>query len=427
MKKLLLASLCLAVGLARVPAMAADSAADATASAANRFWAEAEYLRWTVKGDKLPALVTTSPPGTPPAQRGVLGFPGTAVLFGDSTVNDGWRSGGRAGAGFWFDDRRTSGIETSVFQLGDAATNFRASSDGNSILARPFLDATTTRQDALLIASPGLLSGQITANETSHFLGAGLLYRREICACRVVDRISGLLGYRFLRATDRLSISTEQVSVNSPAFTIAATDRFETTNNFHGLDLGLAGELLRGHWRLEWLTRVALGANVSDARIKGVSTIDGMSSAGGLLALPTNIGHVRENHFAVVPDVSAKIGYQVAPSIRIHAGYSFLYWTNVIRPGGGHRYVRQPNPAAPRDARRTGPSATPVQSLRPVGPRHQSRTGVQFLSASGNLWPRRCRWPIFRQTVYPRLTNGRNGCQKTVSPPFTQRSPMDLS
>jgi hypothetical protein len=314
--------------------MAADSAADATASAANRFWAEAEYLRWTVKGDKLPALVTTSPPGTPPAQRGVLGFPGTAVLFGDSTVNDGWRSGGRAEAGFWFDDRRTSGIETSFFQLGDASTNFRASSDGNSILARPFLDATSARQDALLIASPGLLSGQVTANETSHFLGAGLLYRREICACRVVDRISGFLGYRFLRATDRLSISTEQVSVNSPAFTIATTDRFETTNNFHGLDLGLAGELHRGPWRLEWLTRVALGANLSDARIKGVSTIDGMSSAGGLLALPTNIGHVRENHFAVVPDVSAKIGYQVAPSIRIHAGYSFLYWTNVIRPGG---------------------------------------------------------------------------------------------
>src|SRR5207244_11828887 len=57
-----------------------------------------------------------------------------------------------SGAGFWFDDRRTSGIETSFFQLGDAATNFRASSDGNSILARPFLDATTTRQDALLIA-----------------------------------------------------------------------------------------------------------------------------------------------------------------------------------------------------------------------------------------------------------------------------------
>src|SRR5207237_7661206 len=110
------ASLCLAVGLARVPAMAADSAADATASAANRFWAEAEYLRWTVKGDKLPALVTTSPPGTPPAQRGVLGFPGTAVLFGDSTVNDGWRSGGRAGPGFGSVDRRRAGLGPGFFQ-----------------------------------------------------------------------------------------------------------------------------------------------------------------------------------------------------------------------------------------------------------------------------------------------------------------------
>src|SRR5215813_12025831 len=129
MKKLLFASLCLAVGLASSPAMAADSAADATASAANRFWVGAEYLRWTVKGDKLPALVTTSPPGTPTAEGGVLGFPGTAVLFGDSTVNDEWRSG-------------------------------------------------------------------------------------------------GLLGYRFLRATDRLTISTDQENtiVDLPAFTIAATD-----------------------------------------------------------------------------------------------------------------------------------------------------------------------------------------------------------
>ena len=125
MKKLLCASLWLAVSFVGVPAMAADSAADATASVTDRFWVGAEYLRWTVKGDKLPALVTTSPPGTPLAQGGVLGFPGTAVLFGDSTVNDGWRSGGRAQAGFWFDDRRTSGIETSFFQLGDASTDFR--------------------------------------------------------------------------------------------------------------------------------------------------------------------------------------------------------------------------------------------------------------------------------------------------------------
>ena len=30
-----------------------------------RLWVEFDYLAWTVKGDKLPPLVTTSPPGTP--------------------------------------------------------------------------------------------------------------------------------------------------------------------------------------------------------------------------------------------------------------------------------------------------------------------------------------------------------------------------
>ena len=33
------------------------------------------YLAWTVKGDRIPPLVTTSPAGTPLGQAGVLGAP----------------------------------------------------------------------------------------------------------------------------------------------------------------------------------------------------------------------------------------------------------------------------------------------------------------------------------------------------------------
>src|SRR5260370_38490640 len=62
---------------------------------AGQFWVEMEYLAWSVKGDRLPPLVTTSPAGTPPAQAGILGSPGTTVQFGDSSVNGGCRSGGR--------------------------------------------------------------------------------------------------------------------------------------------------------------------------------------------------------------------------------------------------------------------------------------------------------------------------------------------
>jgi hypothetical protein len=46
-----------------------------TPDPAGQFWAEIDYLGWTV-----PPLVTTSPAGTPLAQAGVLGAPGTSVL-----------------------------------------------------------------------------------------------------------------------------------------------------------------------------------------------------------------------------------------------------------------------------------------------------------------------------------------------------------
>src|SRR5262249_50837045 len=57
-------------------------------------WADAEYLLWWMKGDSLPPLITSSPAGTPQSQAGVLGAPGTAVLFGGSGVNSDLRSGG---------------------------------------------------------------------------------------------------------------------------------------------------------------------------------------------------------------------------------------------------------------------------------------------------------------------------------------------
>ena len=66
----------------------------------NPFWAEIDYLAWTVKGDHPPPLVTASPDGTPLAQAGVLGAPGTTVLFGAGTSAAGVQHLTAAGAGF---------------------------------------------------------------------------------------------------------------------------------------------------------------------------------------------------------------------------------------------------------------------------------------------------------------------------------------
>src|SRR5438270_7340994 len=122
----------LAAGIVSGPVRAADLPLVTKAPPpppASLFWVELDYLAWNVKGDHLPPLVTT----------GVLGAPGTAVLFGDSRVNDGWRSGGRLQAGYWFDQTRARGVEASFFALEDASTNFGAASNtaGLPILARP--------------------------------------------------------------------------------------------------------------------------------------------------------------------------------------------------------------------------------------------------------------------------------------------------
>jgi hypothetical protein len=54
---------------------------------------------------------------------------------------------------------------------------------------------------------------------------------------------------------------------------------------------------------------------------------------GGFLALPTNMGHFDRDHFAVVPEFGLHFGYQVTDHVRAFAGYTFLYWDNVVRPG----------------------------------------------------------------------------------------------
>jgi Putative beta barrel porin-7 (BBP7) len=51
----------------------ATKAPSATRDYGSQYWVEADFLGWTVTGDKLPALVTTSPLGTPAPFAGVLG------------------------------------------------------------------------------------------------------------------------------------------------------------------------------------------------------------------------------------------------------------------------------------------------------------------------------------------------------------------
>jgi hypothetical protein len=343
-----------AAALTVAPVAAADLPLKAPVKAAdfNPFWAEADALGWSVKGDHLPPLVTTSPAGTPFAQAGVLGIPGTTVLFGDSSVNNDWRAGGRITAGYWFDPSRNRGLEVSFFGLGDVSTDFSANSAATPIIARPFFDATTGLQNAEFVAFPGLLTGNVTVTEKSRLLGAGALYRQDIGVWAGM-RIAALAGYRYLRSSDDLSVASQATILAGGALAIA--DTFGAVSQFHGLDLGLSGEWRGGPWSLEWRGKVALGANLNGASINGATTITAVGAGAasfpaGVLALSSNIGNSSQTRFSVIPELSLKAGYQIAPRWQLFAGYDALYWTDVQRAGGLVDLTVNPNLIPPTSA-----------------------------------------------------------------------------
>jgi len=53
----------------------------------------------------------------------------------------------------------------------------------------------------------------------------------------------------------------------------------------------------------------------------------------GILTRASNIGHHWRDHFAYIPEVDVKIGYQITPNVLATLGYNFTFLSSVVRPG----------------------------------------------------------------------------------------------
>jgi hypothetical protein len=318
------------------------------APAGGRAWVEADLLLWWMRGTSLPPLVTTSPPGTPIAQAGVLGTPGATVLFGGSAVNGSLREGGRIAVGYWFNDAHDCGVEAEFFMLTTRATDFAAASNGNPILSRPFIDANSGQPSSERIAFPGDTTGSVTASAaTTGLLGAGILGRENLCLCCCVSglKLDALFGYRYLRLADHVVVNEDLVNVNpnNPNFipvgaAIFVTDRFASRNILNALDFGLDCSWQDGPVSLAMRARFAVGFNDQAVDVFGATTVTvpGVPPAvnsGGLLALAGNLGHHSRREVSVVPEVDVKLDYQLTPRLTASLGYTFLYWDRVVRAG----------------------------------------------------------------------------------------------
>ena len=236
------------------------------------------------------------------------------------------------------------GREGHWLSMGDGANsgNYFNQSTGNPILARPFFDTVSGTEMAQLTAYTGFVDGSIQVLTNSEMHSGAISLRRHWLngECGHIDLIA---GYRFFRFRENLNIEENLVSQNvGTGFPVGSTidlfDRFTTENDFHGAEIGVAAQWdLNQRWTVDALLKLAVGNVRQQLTINGQSTIDTgggpVTGAGGLLALPTNIGTYTRDDFGLLPEVNLNLQYRVTRSLRVHGGYSLIFLTDIIRTG----------------------------------------------------------------------------------------------
>jgi hypothetical protein len=301
-----------------------------------RFWLRGEYLLWFTKNGNVPTLLTTG--SSTDALPGALGQPGTKILYGgDVAFHD--RSGARFTFGTTLAPDSIWSIEGSYFFLDARQAGDQVSSPGNPVLARPFFDVGANQQNSSLVTYPGLLKGGIDISNTSYLQGAegnlqALLWTGERL------RFEMLAGFRYLDLVEALTIQENaQVDPSSGVYggnNILVTDRFSARNHFYGGQLGMRAEFNVKRLTFGLVGKVALGDVNEMVNIQGqtaINTIVPTNAAGGLLALSSNSGSFNRNAFAVVPELGINAGLKITPRLTALVGYTFLYWSRVVRPG----------------------------------------------------------------------------------------------
>ncbi|MDA1049175.1 MAG: BBP7 family outer membrane beta-barrel protein [Planctomycetota bacterium] len=309
-----------------------------------RSWVRAEYLLWLTDSLRTPALVTTSPTATAQPMAGVLGEAGTSVLYGLGSINNDPHSGLRLRGGFWWDEASKIGIEAEYFALDEQSSQYQATSTGDPIIARPFFDIVNGQESADLVAFPNVIRGSIQATALTNLQSGGLWMRFDPhgtgspCEARSGRKLDWVLGYRYMKLEDDIGIRDDLVSLDTAnPGSFINEDGFTTDNKFHGVEVGAVYEADRGPLFIEALSKIAVGNNHQVANITGSSEITqlGMTTTfpGGVLAQRTNIGRYSRDELALIPQLGVTLGWRVTRRFTLTAGYTLVYFSNVVRAG----------------------------------------------------------------------------------------------
>ena len=338
------------------------------------WWVRAEYLMWWVKNGPAPPPLVTSGPATA-ALPAVLGQPGTEVILGGRPINYPTSSGGRWTFGSWFDLHQHNGFEVTGLYLGQPTQTLTAASNptGTPILGRPFTAVGIDPQQFPTLqngpsvdyaAFPNRFAGNVNVTSHSHLCGLEVQYVhnwvpwKEFGWGSGVYRMDLLAGVRHLDLLEDLGVNQNsillpdgvanfQAQPSSAPNALLVNDQFTTRNMFYGGEVG-ANRVRMGRLFLEPYRQGGRGRDQGDGdyqwsihapsargdfAYRGALLANPNIVAGGLLATATNIGRYSRNEFTVVPELGINFGYQLHQQVRLFVGYTFVYWSNVVRPG----------------------------------------------------------------------------------------------
>jgi hypothetical protein len=313
-------------------------------------WVTGEYLLWWIKDAPVPVPLVTTGSANPVTGGGVLGRASTFELFGNSGIDQATFSGGRFTAGYWLDEDQGLGVEASFLFLAERTFSFRASSDptGFPVLTSPVVDAVSGMETGSLIAFPGAFAGSVTVSASSELWGTEFnAVRNVVCADNLTVDMVG--GFRYLDLSEDLNIDRQRTVLAAGIDRFLGTavfagnqlrlaDDFHTRDQFYGGQIGGRGEYRLGKFFVDAMGKVALGDVHQVVEINGTTTLTTpagvvTTASGGLLALQSNIGRATHDTFAVVPEGGLTAGLQLTSHLRAFVGYTFLYCSDVVRPG----------------------------------------------------------------------------------------------
>ncbi len=311
-----------------------------------RFWAQAEYLLWYIRGQSTPPLITSgsATDGIP----GALGQSNTQVVYGNN-INYAGFSGTRVSAGIYFDDARNWGVMASGFYLGTQTNSQTFGNAGNSVqtFGQPVVIPGFGEQ-AYSATYPGYIKGVVSGSSTVSMWGWDInlsrnLYRGDNNQWTV---FAGFASYSFDESLTVgsniqqlvpgvLSYLGKPINVGDQ---LIAVDQFTAHTDFFGAQIGAQYSLNYGRFGIDFIGKFAMGVSEEEYNISGSTSVlpragQYISTNGGILAQSTNIGHYYHERFAVAPQGTLNLHYDVTPWARVGVGYNIIVLSSVARPG----------------------------------------------------------------------------------------------